>query len=302
MKLPEIRGRYTENADLSKTNWFRVGGAAEILFKPADAEDLANFLKNRPDCPITVLGVGSNIIVRDGGIKSVTIKLGRGFTDVYYTPGGNNIPNGGIIEVGAAMLDVNLAQYSAEAGLAGLEFFSGIPGTIGGAVAMNAGAYGREIKDVLVKAQLVDLNGEIHEFTNEEMDFSYRRCGKMKEQQFIVTKAWLQGEVGSQEEILERIAKIKAEREDSQPVRSRTGGSTFKNPPDGKAWKLIDEAGLRGFKIGGAQVSEKHCNFLINTGDATAADLEALITHIQAEVKSHSGIELEAEIKIIGEK
>ena len=308
MKLPKVRGRITENADLSKTNWFQVGGSAEILFKPADLEDLQHFLKSKPDCPITILGVGSNIIVRDGGIEGITIKLGRGFTDITYTPLGNNIPSMGIInsmgvlECGAAVLDVNLAQFSANEGLAGLEFMSGIPGTVGGAVAMNGGAYGSETSDFLKKAQMIDLDGNIYEFSNEELGFEYRKCKKMAEKQFIVTKAWFEVEEGDPLKITARIAEIKKEREESQPVRSRTGGSTFKNPPGEKAWELIENAGLRGFSIGDAQVSEKHCNFLINNGNATAEDLENLILEIQKRVEENSGIKLEPEIKIIGQK
>lgn len=293
--LPEVRGRITENADLSKTNWFQVGGTADILFKPKDLEDLQHFLANKTkDLPITILGVGSNIIVRDGGIDGVVIKLGRAFAEISHSDG--------VLEVGGAVLDLNLATYCLQENLAGLEFMSGIPGTIGGAVAMNAGAYGSETKDYLIKAQLVDMKGELHEFSNEELGFEYRKCGKMREEQFVVTKAWFKAEAGDQKEIAEKIAKIREDREGSQPIRSRTGGSTFKNPPNGKAWELIDAAGLRGFSIGDAQVSEKHCNFLINNGDATAEDLENLILEVQKRVEEHSGVKLEAEIKIIGRK
>ncbi len=295
MKLPQIRGRYTENADLSKTNWFRVGGPAEVLFKPADLDDLIYFLKNRPVCPVTVLGVGSNIIIRDGGIDGVVIKLGREFASLSICSKDNHR-----VKAGAAALDINTAIFAAENNITGLEFLSGVPGGIGGAVAMNAGAYGSEIKDVLVKAELVDMKGNIHKFSNEELKFTYRKCGKMLEEQFIVTKTWLQGTPGNSAEIYARMAEIKNAREESQPIRSRTGGSTFKNPPGEKAWQLIDKAGLRGFSIGGAQVSQKHCNFFINTGTATAADLENLINEVQKRVLENSGIKLEPEIKIIG--
>ncbi len=308
-KLPQIRGRYTENADLSKTNWFRVGGVAEVLFKPADIGDLCDFLKNKPaDVPITVLGVGSNIIIRDGGIGGVVIKLGREFASLITAhPALDAGPADetthqvrGVIEVGAAALDVNVAAFAAENNLAGLEFLVGIPGGIGGAVAMNAGAYGKEIKDVLVEAELVDLKGNLHKFRNDQLDFSYRKCGKIRDGQFIVTKAALKGEAGNSAEIYARMAEIKTAREESQPIRSRTGGSTFNNPPGAKAWELIDKAGCRGMLIGGAQVSEKHTNFFINTGTATAADLEELINDVQARVLANSGIKLETEIKIIG--
>lgn len=292
MQLPEVRGRYTENADLSKTNWFRVGGPAEVLFKPADLADLQHFLKNKPACPVTILGVGSNIIVRDGGIEGVVIKLGREFVGMEIKDG--------LLEVGSACLDGNVALFAAENNIAGLEFLSGIPGTIGGAIAMNGGAYGTETKDILVKAEAVDLNGNLHSFTNEQLKFTYRKCGALLERPLLFTKAWLKGTAGNREEILERINKIKAEREETQPVRSRTGGSTYKNPEGHKAWQLIDAAGLRGFSIGGAQVSEKHCNFFINTGDAKSADLENLIKEVQERVLKNSGITLEPEIKIIG--
>ena len=292
MKLPEVRGRYTENADLSKTNWFRVGGPAEVLFKPADQADLVHFLQNKPACPVTILAVGSNIIVRDGGIAGVVIKLGREFA-------GMELKNG-LLEVGAACLDVNVAIFAAENNIAGLEFLSGIPGTIGGAIAMNGGAYGTETKDVLVSAEAIDLDGKLHSFTNEQLKFTYRKCGALLSTPLIFTKAILRGKDGNRDEILARINQIKTEREESQPVRSRTGGSTYKNPEGHKAWQLIDAAGLRGHSIGGAQVSEKHCNFFINTGNARAADLENLIQDVQSKVLAHSGIKLEPEIKIIG--
>ena len=296
MQLPNIKGRYTEKADLSKTNWFRVGGCADVLFKPADLSDLQNFLKNKPaDTPVTILGVGSNIIIREGGIEGVVVKLGREFSSLILHPSS-------FIEVGAAALDINTALFAADNGIAGLEFLSGIPGTIGGAIAMNGGAYGAETKDVLIKAEALDYDGKLHEFTNEQLKFSYRKCGALHDKPLIFTKCWLQGKQGNPEEIHSRINEIKTAREESQPIRSRTGGSTFKNPEDHKAWKLIDEAGCRGLMIGGAQVSEKHCNFFINTGTATAADLENLIQEVQKRVFEKSGIQLESEIKIIGRK
>ena len=291
-KTSQIRGRWTENSDLSKTNWFRVGGTAEVLFKPADLDDLVYFLKNKPACPVTILGVGSNIIVRDGGIEGVVIKLGREFAGMEV--------RGQELHIGGGALDVNAALFAAENNIAGLEFLSGIPGTIGGAVKMNAGAYGKEVKDVLLQATLLDMEGNILTPDNAQLQFSYRKCGYMAEANYIVTHAILKGTPGKREEILERINQIKSEREESQPVRSRTGGSTYKNPEGHKAWQLIDAAGLRGYSIGGAQVSEKHCNFFINTGSASAADLENLIKDVQAKVLAHSGIKLEPEIKIIG--
>lgn len=294
MQLPEVRGRITENADLSKTNWFQVGGKADVLFKPKDLEDLQHFLQNRPDCPITILGVGSNIIIRDGGIEGVVVKLGRAFAGMSH--------RSAEIECGGAALDVHVAAYSAQNSITGLEFLSGIPGTIGGAIAMNGGAYGKEIKDTLTKAQMLDFDGNIHEFPAQELGFEYRKCKKLEEKLYIVTKAWFLGKKGDSGEISAKIAKIRAEREESQPIRSKTGGSTFKNPPDHKAWELIDKAGLRGYSIGDAQISEKHCNFLINKGNATAKDLENLINHIKDSVLANSGIELESEIRIIGKK
>jgi UDP-N-acetylmuramate dehydrogenase len=293
MKLPTIRGRYTPNADLSKTNWFRVGGCAEVLFKPADLADLQHFLANKPaNCPITVLGVGSNIIVRDGGIDGVVIKLGREFAAIACEQQ--------TINCGSAALDLNVALFAADSGISGLEFLSGIPGTIGGAIAMNGGAYGTETKDVLIKAEAVDLNGNLHTFTNEQLKFTYRKCGALLAQPLIFTKCWLKGSAGAPEQIHAKISEIKKAREDSQPIKSRTGGSTYKNPDGHKAWQLIDAAGCRGLTIGGAQVSEKHCNFFINTGSATAKDLEELINTVQARVLAHSGIKLDPEIKIIG--
>ena len=292
--LPKIRGRYTENADLSKTNWFQVGGPAEVLFKPAHLDDLVFFLKNKPDCPITILGVGSNIIIRDGGIDGVVIKLGREFAKLAHYDN--------IIEAGAATLDLNAALFAAENSITGMEFLSGIPGGIGGAVAMNAGAYSKEIKDVLIAAELVDMAGEIHKFSGEELQFTYRRCGKIFAQPFIVSKAWLQGSAGDSAEIYARMNQIKEAREATQPIRARTGGSTFKNPAGYKAWELIDKAGCRGLTTGAAQVSEKHCNFFVNTGGATAADLEGLIVEVQRRVFKNSGIKLEAEIKTMGTK
>ncbi len=307
--LPPTRGRIRPQADLSTSNWFQVGGCAEYLFKPADAEDLAQFLKEKPaDLEVTIIGVGSNLIVRDGGIKGVVVRLGRGFTELSVISSEwlekyrsrLTTHDSQLIAAGAACLDVHVAQFAAEAGIAGLEFLSGIPGTIGGAVAMNAGAYGREIADVLVEAEIVDAQGNIRTLSNAEMGFTYRHS--QLPEGAIVTRALLQGVVGDKTQVIENMKEIQAKREATQPIRSRTGGSTFQNPPGKKAWELIDQAGCRGLTLGGAQVSEKHCNFLINTGSATAADLEALGEEVRTRVRAHSGVELEWEIKRIGEK
>jgi UDP-N-acetylmuramate dehydrogenase len=289
--LPEVRGQYRFNAPLSKTNWFGVGGAAEVLFKPEDTQDLAHFIKNKPPAiPVTVIGVGSNLIVRDGGLDGVVIRLGRFFNEATL--------EGDVIVAGAAMLDLNLARLSASMGRAGLEFMSGIPGTVGGALAMNAGAYGREVKDMLIKAEAVTTEGEIITLSLADMKYSYRHYGGQSG--LIFTRAWLATTTDDPHAIEARIAEIQAKRETTQPIRERTGGSTFANPEGHKAWELIDKAGCRGLRIGGAQMSELHCNFMINTGNATAADLEALGEEVRRRVKESSGVELRWEIKRIG--
>ena len=282
-----------QNAELSTTNWFRVGGQAEFLFRPENASGLASFLAELPtEIPVTVLGVGSNIIIRDGGIDGVVVKLGKGFTEC-------RVPSTEYhLEVGAAVLDLNLANFAAENSIAGLEFLSGIPGTIGGAVKMNAGAYDADISQFLVSAEIVTRAGEIKTLSNENLGFSYRHSNLPDGA--IVTKAILRGTAGDRAEILAKISEIKKSREDTQPIRSRTGGSTFKNPEGQKAWEFIDRAGCRGLTLGGAQVSEKHCNFLINTGSATAADLENLGEEVRRKVFNTTGIMLEWEIKRIG--
>ena len=291
--LPQVRGAYRIHAPLATTNWFGVGGNADVLFKPADAHDLAAFLRNKPpEVPVTVIGVGSNLIVRDGGIEGVVIRLGRGFTDVRA--------EGEVIEAGAALLDVHLARFAADQGRAGLEFMVGIPGTVGGALAMNGGAYGRETKDVLIKAEAVTRAGEIITLSVDEMQYSYRHYGGPKD--LIFTRAWLRTTVDTPQAIAARLEEIQAKREATQPLRERTGGSTFKNPQGHKAWELIDKAGCRGLTVGGAQMSELHCNFMINTGNATAADLEALGEEVIARVLQKTGIRLEWEIKRIGRR
>lgn len=289
-----LRGRYVENADLSKTNWFQVGGKADILFKPEDTADLAEFIRAKPqEVPLTVIGVGSNLLVRDGGIRGAVIRLGRSFAEVKVS--------GLEIEAGGAALDHNVALYAAENGITGLEFLSGIPGTIGGAVAMNAGAYGRDFASIAVKAEIVGLNGETSVIPVSGLGLEYRKCKYLRENSGIVTKAWMKGEHGEPATIKAAIEKIKQDREATQPLRSKTGGSTFKNPPGQKAWELIDQAGCRGLRLGGAMVSEKHCNFLINTGGANATDIENLGEEVKRRVWEASGVELEWEIKIIGE-
>ena len=291
IKLPEVRGSYRFDAPLAKTNWFGVGGPAEILFKPEDTEDLAHFLKHKPrDLAVTPIGVGSNLIVRDGGLGGVVIRLGRGFNHAMQ--------EGDTMVAGAALLDLNFARIAANHERAGLEFFAGIPGTIGGALAMNAGAYGREVKDVLLQAEAVTPEGEIIFVQAADMHYSYRHYGGP--QGLIFTRGWFATTQDKKEAIDARIEEIQAKREASQPIRERTGGSTFKNPEGQKAWELIDRAGCRGLTIGGAQMSELHCNFMINTGAATAADLEALGEAVRSRVKASSGTELEWEIKRIG--
>jgi UDP-N-acetylmuramate dehydrogenase len=291
-KMPELRGRLLSNQPLGEFTWFRVGGPAQAFFMPDDENDLAYFLRNLPsEVPVTVIGAGSNLIVRDGGIPGVVIRLGRGFNEVTIE---NNRAT-----VGTAMLDVMVARAAQAAGTAGLAFLSGIPGTIGGALRMNGGAYGGETKDIFVEARGVDRHGNLHNFCNGEMGFSYRHCGVGDD--VIFTTAVLQGKPGEPEKIATEMAAIKKKRESSQP-RNRTGGSTFKNPPGQSAWKLVDDAGCRGLTIGGAQVSELHSNFLINLGGARADDIETLGETVRERVKAHSGIDLEWEIKRVGVK
>lgn len=290
-RLPAVRGRYTAGAALAKITWFRVGGPAEAMFRPADRDDLMAFLRARPrDVPITVIGVASNLLVRDGGVRGVVIRLGRGFAGIAAEDCD--------IVCGAAALDINVATAARLAGIGGLEFLSGVPGTIGGGLRMNAGAYGREIKDVLVSAEALDPEGRPHALAPDDMGFDYRHCAVPED--WIFTGARLRGHRDEPEAIARRMAEVQDSRTTSQPVRTRTGGSTFKNPPGAKAWQLIDRAGCRGLTHGGAMVSEQHCNFLINTGDATAADLEALGEEVRRRVYETCGVELEWEIRRIG--
>lgn len=300
--LPPVRGRYTNNAPIGAQGWFKCGGAADVLFKPDDADDLAAFLAACPaDVPVQVVGALSNSIIRDGGLPGVTIRLGRAFGGIEA--------NGDTVTAGALALDANVAQVAAEAGIGGLEFFSGIPGSIGGALRMNAGCYGSETKDVLVEARAVDRAGKLHILTPGDMDMTYRHVGVPDD--FIFIGATFKGKKDNAENVLARMAQIKQKREDAQPIREKTGGSTFANPsaeeiakaglPEGtKVWQVIDQVGGRGLMIGGAQMSEKHCNFMINTGNATASDLEALGEEIRKRVDERFGISLRWEIKRIG--
>lgn len=290
-RLPALRGRMSADYDLAKVTWFRVGGPADVMVRPADADDLATFLAGKPeDVPVTVIGVGSNLLVRDGGVPGVVLRLGRGFTDIRVEDE--------LIHCGAVALDLNVAQMARDAGLGGLEFLSGIPGTIGGALRMNAGAYGTEIKDVLVSCTALDATGGRHSLTPDQMGLGYRRCEVPGD--WIFTGATLRGRRDDAAAIAARMDDIKQARDGSQPVRTRTGGSTFANPPGQKAWELIDRAGCRGLRKGGAQVSELHCNFLVNLGDATAADLEDLGEEVRRRVRENSGVELRWEIRRIG--
>ena len=290
--MPQLRGRLLADQRLSELTWFRVGGPAQVLFTPADDDDLAYFLGRLPsDIAVHVVGVGSNLIVRDGGIPGVVIRLSpRAFGDASAS--------GDVVTAGAAALDKRVAEVAAGANIGGLEFFFGIPGTIGGALRMNAGANGGETKDILVEATGIGRDGERHVFSNTEMKFVYRNCGV--DPSIIFTSARFRGVIKDAEAIRARMAEVQSHRETAQPIREKTGGSTFKNPPGHSAWKLIDAAGCRGLRIGGAQVSEMHCNFLINTGDATGHDIETLGEAVRERVKANSGIELQWEIKRIG--
>ena len=291
-RLPPVRGRLSADAPLAPITWFRVGGAAEVMFRPADIEDLAAFLAAKPaEVPVTVIGVASNLLVRDGGVKGVVVRLGRGFVEIEARDGA--------VEAGAGALDLNVALTAQQTGLAGLEFMSGIPGTIGGGLRMNAGAYGREFKDVLLEAVALDAKGGRHALPVSALGLSYRHCGVPEDWIFVAAR--FAGSGGDPVEIGRRMAEIQAAREASQPIRARTGGSTFANPPGHKAWELIDRAGCRGLRIGGAEISEKHANFLINTGGASAADLEALGEEVRRRVRESSGVTLHWEIRRIGE-
>jgi len=301
-QLPNVRGRYTENAPLGEKSWFGCGGSAQVLFKPKDQDDLKNFLKNCPnDIPVSIFGAMSNVIIRDGGINGVVIRLGREFSTIDI--------DDDIVSVGALALDANVALKSGEAGIGGLEFLSGIPGSIGGALRMNAGCYDREIKDVLISCEAIDSKGSIHTRTPNEMGMTYRHTETPAD--FIFLSAKLQGKKEDVTTVKERIEAIKIKREAAQPIREKTGGSTFANPSkddlekadlplDTKVWQLVDKVGGRGLQIGGAQINEKHCNFMINTGDASAADIETLGETIREKVRESQGVDLHWEIRRIG--
>jgi UDP-N-acetylmuramate dehydrogenase len=289
--LPALNGRLQPNFTLGPTTWFRVGGPAEVLVRPSSARDLAGFLAALPlEIPVTVMGAASNLIVRDGGIAGIVIRLARGFADVVVEPDG--------LVAGGGALDAVVAEHAAEAGLAGLEFLSGIPGTVGGAVAMNAGAYGSDVATTLHWAEIVTRQGELRRLAADEFGFAYRHARLPPES--VVARARFHAKTGDPRMIAARMNDIRLSREATQPVRARTGGSTFRNPPGARAWELIDAAGCRGLSRGGAQVSGKHCNFLINTGGATAADIEGLGEEVRRRVHASSGVTLDWEIRRIG--
>ncbi|THD70643.1 UDP-N-acetylmuramate dehydrogenase [Phenylobacterium sp.] len=293
-RLPAVRGRLLKDEPLGPFTWFRVGGPADVLFLPQDDEDLAGFLKGLgPAVPVTLLGVGSNTLVRDGGVDGVVIRLGKAFATVE--------PRGGArIFAGAAALDATLAREAAKAGIAGLEFYRGVPGSVGGALVMNAGCYGSETKDVLVEAYALARDGRRLTLTNAELDYSYRKSARAASEPLVFLGGLFEGRPDDPAAIVARMDEITARREQTQPIREKTGGSTFKNPPGHSSWKLIDEAGWRGKLFGGAMFSPLHANFLINTGEATAADLEGLGEAVRADVKAKACVELEWEIKRIG--
>jgi UDP-N-acetylmuramate dehydrogenase len=290
-KMSALRGRLVANQPLAELTWFRVGGPAQILFMPEDEDDLAYMLAHLPaEIPVTVMGLGSNLIVRDGGVPGVVIRLGRGFGEIAI----EDVR----VRAGGALPDVKVARTAQEAGIAGLSFLRGIPGAIGGALRMNGGAYGRETKDTLIEARAVDRAGRVHVLGNADMHYAYRHCDAPDD--YIFTQATFSGERGDPAVVAAEMDKITESREATQPIKSRTGGSTFKNPPGHKAWQLIEAAGCRGLRIGDAQVSDMHCNFLINLGKATAADIETLGEAVRRRVKEGSGIDLDWEIKRIG--
>jgi len=290
--LPDYRGRMTANAMLSDITWFRVGGPAQVLLTPADEADLAYAIKNLPkDMPRYVIGLGSNLLVRDGGVPGVVIRLGRGFSEITVLADHK-------LKAGTAVPDVKVARAAAEAGIRGLAFYRGIPGSIGGALRMNAGAHGRETKDCLISARAVDPDGNIHELSLSDMGFTYRHCAVPDD--WIFTEATFQGEPGNPADIVKEMDEVADYREKNQPIKERTGGSTFKNPPGTSAWKLVDAAGCRGLRIGGAKVSDMHCNFLINDQQASGRDVEALGETVRARVKENSGVTLNWEIIRLG--
>jgi UDP-N-acetylmuramate dehydrogenase len=290
--MPDLRGRLSANLRLADITWFRVGGPAQVMFTPADEADLAYFLSRAPaDLPVTVIGLGSNLLVRDGGLPGIVIRLARGFSDVKLEPGYR-------LRTGTALPDAKLARAAADAGIAGLAFYRGIPGSVGGALRMNGGAHGSETKDTCIEARAVDRQGRIHVLDLAALGFTYRHCAVPAD--WIFTEALFQGTPGDTAEILKQMEEVAQYREANQPIKERTGGSTFKNPPGHSAWRLIDAAGCRGLRIGGAKVSEMHCNFLINDRDASAEDIERLGETVRARVKAATGVELHWEIIRLG--
>lgn len=291
-QMPALRGRLVANQPMAQITWFRVGGPAQVLFTPSDEADLAYFLKqNSGRLPVFVLGLGSNLLVRDGGVPGVVIRLGRGFGQV-------NVEDGHRVRAGTMVPDVKVARAAGDAGIAGLSFYRGIPGSIGGALRMNAGAHGSETKDVLHEARAVAPDGTLQTLTNADMQFTYRHCGIPDD--WIFTEAVFQGRAGKPEDIAAEMQDVAKYREENQPIKERTGGSTFKNPDGHSAWRLVDQAGLRGYRVGGAKVSDMHCNFLINDQGATGEDLERLGETIRARVKETSDVTLNWEIKRVG--
>jgi UDP-N-acetylmuramate dehydrogenase len=292
--LPPVRGKVLTDEPLAPFTWFRVGGPAEVIFLPEDEDDLAAFLKGLDRAvPVHVLGVGSNTLVRDGGVDGVVVRLGKAFARVEPRDGAR-------IYAGAAALDANVAREAGKAGIAGLEFYRGVPGTIGGAIVMNAGCYGAETKDVLVEAYALTRAGARLTLPNAELDYSYRKSARAAAEPLVFVGALFQGRPDEPADIDARMSEITERREATQPIREKTGGSTFKNPPGQSSWKLVDAAGWRGKPYGGAMFSPLHANFLINTGEATAADLEGLGEAVRADVKAKLGVDLEWEIKRIG--
>lgn len=291
-KLPQVRGNYRENAEIARTTWFKVGGPAEVLYRPADLNDLQFFLQTvSPDISLTILGVGSNCLIRDGGIKGVCIKLGREFTSIKYSDE--------LLEVGAATLNYNLATFCRNNSLTNLEFLVGIPGCIGGGIAMNAGAYGSDFSSYIDRVEAIDKEGNIFVLRNEDIGFIYR--GNSLEPGWIFTKAYFKIRKGDKNQIANKMQQITIQREKTQPIKEKSSGSSFANPVGYRAWELIDKSGCRGLKLGDAQISEKHCNFIINNGSATAKDIESLGEEVKKRVKENFNINLEWEIKIVGE-
>ncbi len=290
--VPDLRGRLRANESLASITWFRVGGPAQLFFSPKDEEDLAYFLANiPPELSVTVIGLGSNLIIRDGGIAGVVIRLGRGFGDM-------SVPQEQHLRVGTIVPDIRLAMRAADEGIAGLEFYRGIPGCVGGALRMNAGAHGGETKDFLIEARAVDRKGTLHVLKNKDLGYSYRHCSVPDD--YIFVSALYAGERGEPEELRALMKDVVDYREEKQPVKARTGGSTFKNPDGHSAWKLVDDAGCRGLRVNGVHVSQKHCNFLINDEGASAADIELLGETVRQRVFENSGIKLHWEIKRLG--